>query len=63
MKMLSWLCAATGIVVLLLAVYGRFHSAPSITIMGHGFAGSTVLLGTNTLLLLSVVFGLHGRKS
>ncbi len=61
MKFLSWLFALAGVLVFALAVYGRFHGALDITIQAHKFSASTFLLVANTLLLISVVFGLHGR--
>jgi hypothetical protein len=44
MKFLGWLFALAGVVFMLLAVYGRFHGASSITLMGHRFAAATFLL-------------------
>jgi hypothetical protein len=63
MKVASWIVAAAGIVVILLAVYGRFHTAPVITIGARQYTASTFLLVGNTLLLISVFLGMLGFQT
>ena len=63
MKFLSWILALAGVAVIILGLYGRFHNAPDITFHGQKFAASTFLLVANTMLLISIILGLHGRKS
>jgi hypothetical protein len=62
MRFLAWLSGAAGVVVLLLAVYGRFHNAPTITWMGQPFAGATFLLAGNTLLVLGAFLGVMDHR-
>lgn len=58
MKILSWLVSVLGILVLLAAVYGRFHSAPSIALAGYSFAARSVILAGNSILLVGLWLGL-----
>ena len=62
MKSLSYVAGALGVIFALLALYGRFHGAPSIWLMGHTFAASTFLLVANTLLLIGIFLALLARS-
>ena len=66
MKALSMIAAAAGVLVILLAVVGRFHGAPTVTIMGSCHTAGTFLMLGNSLLLLAVllsVWALGPRRS
>lgn len=58
MKILSWVVSLAGLAMLALAVYGRFHDEPTMTLMGQTFAGGTLLLAGNSILLVGVWLGL-----
>jgi hypothetical protein len=54
MKSVSWFAAALGILIILVAIVGRFHGAPSVTLFGSRHTATTFLLAGNTLLLLAI---------
>ncbi|MFH0953099.1 MAG: hypothetical protein V1873_02085 [Verrucomicrobiota bacterium] len=58
MKMLSWLVGVLGVLVILAAVYGRFHGPPSVILAGYSFAARSVLLAGNSILLVGLWLGL-----
>ncbi|MCX7886985.1 MAG: hypothetical protein N3B01_07005 [Verrucomicrobiae bacterium] len=57
MKMASFVFGVLGFLLVLLAVFGRFHHEPTVTILDVPFAASSVLLGANTLLLIAILLG------
>lgn len=65
MKKASLVVAVLGLVAILLAVYGRFHGAPTVTIMGCAHTASTMVLAGQTLFLIAIfiaVWDLQARK-
>ena len=65
MKIASLLAGALGLLVIVLAFYGRFHEAPTITFRGDVFSASGLLLAGNALLVIGVflsVLGLQSKK-
>lgn len=63
MKALSWILGLVGLVVVVLAVLGRFYHLPTITLMGQSHAAASVILVGNTILLLGVLAALLGKKA
>jgi protein-S-isoprenylcysteine O-methyltransferase Ste14 len=55
MKIVAQVVGVVGVLVALLAVYGRFHHQPTLTLQGHTFAAGSVLLLANTLLLVAAI--------
>ena len=51
-----------GLLVLLAAVYGRFHGAPGVTIAHHHFAAGTFLQMANSLFLLGILLRMGGSE-
>jgi len=62
MKLVSQVLAVIGAIAVLLAVYGRFHGAPTITLQGRHFAAGSLLLVGNTILLLGVFLALLSKQ-
>ena len=65
MKTVSQLVGAVGVLVILMAIYGRFHGAPTVALFGHLFHGSSVLLMGTAILVFGVflaVLGLQEKK-
>ena len=62
-KMISWIVGAVGVLLILFAVYGRFHGAPTIRILGHDHAASAFLLIGNAVLLIGLYAGLYGLQT
>ena len=58
MKILSWVLGVLGVLVLLGALYGRFHYDPTVVIAGQKYAASSVVLVGDSLLLLGVFLGI-----
>lgn len=54
MKIVSQLVGLAGALVVVLAVFGRFHGPSTMTVLGHTFSAASVLLMGNTLLVLAV---------
>ena len=54
MKIASLIAGAVGLLVIVLAFYGRFHGAPTITFQGKIFSASGFLLTGNALLVIGV---------
>jgi hypothetical protein len=64
MRRLSQALAVVAMLLAAYAVVGRFVYAPSVLgwMVRDGMAGSSVMMGTNTLLLLAILAELYGRK-
>lgn len=60
MKILSLICGTLGILVVIVAVVGRFHGPPSVTIFGIQSSATHVLVAGNALLLIGLF--LHQLK-
>jgi len=56
--MVSQIVGVAGAVVVVLAVFGRFHGPVTMTVLGHTFSAASVLLMGNTLLVLGVFLAL-----
>jgi hypothetical protein len=54
MKIVSWVVAALGLLMVLVSVVGRFHGPPTVTLLGSTHFASSVLLVGNTLLLAAI---------
>ena len=67
LKLLSYVCATVGVLLMFCAVIGRFVQAR--TVFGGivpswgGMAASSVMEGANTFLLLAVLAYLYYRKN
>ena len=57
LKQASVLFGLLGVLMALMAVYGRFHGAPSMEVLGIVYAPSKFLIAANTLLLIGVSLG------
>ena len=65
MKTVSQIVGAVGVLVVLMAIYGRFHGAPTVALHGHIFAAASVLLMGTAILVFAVflaVLGLQEKK-
>ena len=65
MKTASQIVGVVGILVILMAIYGRFHGAPTVALHGHLFAGASVLLMGTAILVIGLflaVLGLQEKK-
>lgn len=51
MKMLSTICAVAGVILAAAGMLGRFYGPPTVL----GFAATSLLITSNTFLLLSIV--------
>ena len=58
MKTASIIGGIAGLLVVLVAVIGRFHGAPTVTLMGYKFDASSVLLAGNTVLVTAAWMGM-----
>ena len=61
MKQLAWLVGLAGMLGAAAAVYGRFHGPPTIALFGQTFAAASILLVSNTLLLIGILLAVAGR--
>ncbi len=61
MKATSFIVGIIGILVLIAAMYGKFHAASTLYFMGKYFAASTVLTVGNSLLLIAIFLGLQQK--
>ena len=56
MKIVSWIAAIVGILVVLIAFYTRFHGERQVSLMGNHCAAGSLLLVGNTILILGILF-------
>ena len=62
-RLISRIIGAVGVLLILFAVYGRFHGAPTIRILGHDHAASVFLLIGNAVLLIGLYAGLYSLQA
>jgi hypothetical protein len=60
MRPISRLAGLIGMLLILLAVIGRFYQEPTITLLGHRFKALSVLVMANTFLVVAIYFHLQG---
>lgn len=63
MKLASQAVGLAGVLLILVAVFGRFHGPPTITVFSHQFSAASVLLMGNTVLLLAVFLALLNMQA
>lgn len=54
MRIVSWVLGALGLLAVAVAIVGRYHSVPTVTVFGLVHSASTWLLAGNTLLLTAI---------
>ena len=65
MKVVSWVAAVVGMLVVLIAFYARYHGEQTISVLGTQSAAGSALLVGNTILLLAILFvvlDLQGKR-
>ncbi len=63
MRTISRVAGLLGILLLFMAVVGRFHQEPTLTIIGQRFRALTFLVLANTMLTAGIYFQLLGGRN
>jgi len=63
-KIVSYILAAAGVALMIVALVGRFVSSRSVFggVFSGGMSAASAMLGANTLLLLAILAKLYSRE-